>query len=77
MRPFSDIIANQIIPKALSLGFVCFFFVFLVRDVVVVVDGADVCVDMAGGGGDEAGVCVFLCEFIYVSIHRAGRWLVV
>jgi len=40
MRPFSDIIANQIIPKALSLGF--FFLSFLVGDVVVVVDGADV-----------------------------------
>lgn len=35
------------------------------------------CVWTWWGGGDEAGVCVFLCEFIYVSIHRAGRWLVV
>lgn len=67
MRPFSDIIANQIIPKALSPG----FFFFLVGDVVVVVvvvvDTADVCV--RGGGGDEAGVCVCLCECMYVCIH--------
>lgn len=41
MRPFSDIIANQIIPKALSLGF-SFFVFFLVENVAMVVDGADV-----------------------------------
>lgn len=49
MRPFSDITANQIIPKALSPGFFFFLFFFLVGDVVVVtvvvvVDVADVCV---------------------------------
>lgn len=54
MRPFSDIIANQIIPKARG------FSVGDVVVVVVVVDAADcVCVE---GEGDEADVYVCLYE---------------
>lgn len=68
MRPFSDIIANQIIPKALSPG----FFFFLMGDevvvvVLVVVDVADVGVH-GGGRGEEAGVCLCLCECISAFI---------
>ncbi len=28
------------------------------------------------GGGDEAGVCVCLCECMYVCIQRVGGWFV-
>lgn len=65
MRPFSDIIANQIIPKARG---------FSAEDVVVVVvvvDAANcVCVYMEGEG-DEAGVCMCLHECMFVCIYRA------
>lgn len=39
------------------------------------VDAADVCVCVDGwwrGAGGEAGVCVCLCECMYVCIHRVG-----
>lgn len=29
------------------------------------------------GGGDEAGVCVCLCECMYVCFHTVGGWFVV
>lgn len=83
MRPFSDIIANQIIPKALSPG------IFLVGDVVVVVllvvvvDAADVCVcawcgTIWGGGGWMRWWSECLCVFVWmhVNIHPVRRWFV-
>ena len=75
MRPFSDIIANQIIPKALSPGFFFSFFsfFFLVGDVVevmVVVHAADVCVCVCAMRGEvmkrvSVHVCVnaSMCAF--------------
>lgn len=62
MRPFSDIIANQIISKALSPG------IFLVGDVsVVLVDAMDVCVCVLRGE-----VCVFVNRCNRVG---GGLWL--
>lgn len=63
MRPFSDIIADQIIPKALSPGFFLFFSFLMGDEVEVVVvsveDLADVGVRV-GGGRKRVYVCICL-----------------
>ena len=65
MRPFSDITANQIIPKALSPGFFFFFFFGRRRG------GSD-------GGGGGCGrcvcVCVCVCVSVCVCVYGGGRW---
>lgn len=67
MRPFSDIIANQIIPKAPG---------FSAEDVVVVVvvvDAADCVCVCTWRGKVMKQVCICMCmhECMFVCIYRA------
>lgn len=73
MRLFSDIIANQIIPKALSPELLFFFFFLGRRGAGNGGSGwcSNVCAWM--GGGDEASVCVCVFVWMHVCVHSSGR----